>query len=76
MSKTSENKTQVCFTIREFIDYLFENNYRLYCEVLDYVSGAVAKERGLFLDGEEGDWDTDESGRMCVNLTDKDPLED
>ena len=75
MSKTSENKTKVLFKLREFIDYLYEQNERLYCEVLDEVSRAVAKERGLFLDPEEGDWDSDESG-MWVNLTDKNPLED
>ena len=75
MSKTSENKTKVRFTLREFIDYLWEQNESLFCEVLDEVSRAVAKERGLFLDPEEGDWDSDESG-MWVNLTDKDPLED
>ena len=76
MSNESENKTKVWFTLREFINYLWEQNERLYCEVLDEVSRAVAEERGLFLDPEEGDWDSDESGRMCVNLTDKNPLED
>lgn len=76
MSNESENKTTVGFTLREFIDYLHANNYNLYCEVLDYVSGHVAEERGLFLCGDEGDWGEDESGKVCVNLTDKNPLED
>ena len=76
MSNESENKTQRWFTLREFMDYLHENNYPLYCEVLDYVSGHVAKQRGLFVDWEGGDWDSDLHGRMCVNLTDKNPLKD
>jgi hypothetical protein len=76
MSNESENKTTVGFTLREFIDYLHANNYNLYCEVLDYVSERVAEERGLFLDSEKGDWGEDESGKVCVNLTDKDILED
>ena len=76
MSSESENKTKVWFTLREFIDYLHENNYRLYCEVLDFVSERVEKERGLFLDPEEGDWGDDGDGRMYVNLTNVDPHPD
>jgi len=76
MSNESENKNKVWFTLREFMDYLWEKNETLYMETLDEVSRAVAQERGLFLDDEEGDWGEDESGRMCVNLTDKNPLED
>jgi len=55
MSSESENKTKVWFTLREFINYLWEQNERLYCEVLDEVSRAVAEESGLFLYPEEGD---------------------
>ena len=71
----SENKSQVWMNLREFISYLHDNNNKLYCEVLDFVSASVAKEKGLFLDDEEGEWaSADDGTKMAVNLTDKDPL--
>ena len=76
MSNESENKTQAWMNLREFMDYLHDKNYRMYCDVLDYVSASIADERGLYLDPEEGDWDGDDKGRMAVNLTDTDPHPD
>lgn len=73
----SENKSQVWMNIKEFIRYLHDNNYKLYCEVLDYVSASIAKDKGLFLDEEKGDWDCNDDGtKYAVNLTDKDILLD
>tara|TARA_B100001939_G_scaffold146988_1_gene127365 strand:- start:2116 stop:2364 length:249 start_codon:yes stop_codon:yes gene_type:complete len=77
MSNESESKTEVWFTLRGFMDYLAEKNERLYEEALDCVSTAVAAEHGQWLHAEWPNWDTDdETGRMCVLLTNVDPHPD
>ena len=78
VSSESESKTQVWFTLREFMNYLREKNERLYEEALDCVSDAVAEDHCQWLDPEEGNWATEEgeTGRMGVNLTNVDPHPD
>jgi len=73
MSNESENRTEVWFTLREFMDFLRGKNERLYEEALDCVSSAVAEEYGEWLHP-DSDWDSDEeSGDMCVCLTNIEP---
>jgi len=70
-----EGKTKVWMNFEEFTQYLHDNNYQLYCEVLDYVSKNIANDHKLFL-SEDGDWDSDDKGNKAVCLTEKDPLDE
>ena len=67
-----EGKTKVWMNFEEFSKYLHDNNYQLYCEVLDYVSESIAKDHKLNLNWGDGDWDSDDKGSKAVCLTDKD----
>ena len=70
-----EGRTMVWMNLEEFSQYLHDNNYKLYCEVLDYVSESIANDHKLFLNWGEGDWVGDDNGNKAVCLTDKDPLD-
>jgi len=71
-----EGKTKVWMNLEEFTQYLHDNNYQLYCEVLDFVSENIANDHKLYLNWGDGDWDGDDKGNKAVCLTKKDPLDE